>query len=305
MLIGFNSIKSTLLNSYRQQKLHHAILLHGKKGIGKASFAKELAAEILGGNNSANLQNPDLFVIEKDSDKKEIGIDKIRAIADFINQTSAISPNKIIVINSVCELNKASSNALLKVLEEPRPNNFLILVCHNLNRVLPTILSRCFLVKVPDLSAQDFTQILTQNNLGLTDKDTNFLGEIFDYAAADAINIGADTIRFYELFLRSISNKKISDELLKKVADKNFVFTILEKCIEFFFSRLNKCHAGLEIDFFFEEEKVFLNLIRNFSPEKVFTIQDESLKQLRKTTSLNLDRKLCFINIFNQICYEK
>ncbi len=300
MLIGFNQIKSTLLNSYQTQKLHHAILLHGKKGIGKASFAAEIAKEILG----KSVLYPDLLLIEKEAEKKEITVDKIRKIADFSNQTSAISADKFILIDSACELNKSASNALLKILEEPRPNNFLILISHNLNRVLPTIRSRCQIVKIPDLSLRDFTEILRQNNLQFPPKDLQFLSEIFDNSPAEAIRLGLELTRFYELFLRSLYNKKISEELLKKVSDKNFSFTIFEKSFEFFISRLLKrLNAALD-NFYFDEEKIFLNLIQKYSAQKIFIIADESLNLLRSTTQLSLDKKLNFINIFNQVCYE-
>jgi DNA polymerase-3 subunit delta' len=300
MLIGFNQIKSTLLNSYQTQKLHHAILLHGKKGIGKASFAAEIAKEILG----KSALYPDLLLIEKEAEKKEITVDKIRKIADFSNQTSAISADKFILIDSACELNKSASNALLKILEEPHPNNFLILISHNLNRVLPTIRSRCQIVKIPDLSLRDFTEILRQNNLQFLPKDLQFLSEIFDNSPAEAIRLGLELTRFYELFLRSIYNKKISEELLKKVSDKNFSFTIFEKSFEFFISRLLKrLNAALD-NFYFDEEKIFLNLIQKYSAQKIFIIADESLNLLRSTTQLSLDKKLSFINIFNQVCYE-
>lgn len=299
-MIGFDKIKSELLHSFQNHKLHHAILLHGKKGIGKAGFAKELANQILG---ASTLQHPDLFLIEKDAEKKEIGVDKIRSIKDFATQTSAISQYKIIIIDSACELNKSSSNALLKILEEPRPNSFLFLISHNLNRVLATIRSRCHLVTISNLSAVDFREILQQKNPDLSGKNLEFLSEICDNAPADAINIGADLARFYELFLRSIANKKISEELLKKISDKSFPFLIAEKSCEFFFSRLSKSINTSAISYFFEEEKVFLNLIRKFPPEKIFSICDESLKLLRKTTALNLDKKLSFINIFNNLCY--
>ncbi len=300
MLIGFNQTKSTLLNSYQTQKLHHAILLHGKKGIGKASFAAEIAKEILG----KSALYPDLLLIEKEVEKKEITVDKIRKIADFSNQTSAISADKFILIDSACELNKAASNALLKILEEPRPNNFLILISHNLNRVLPTIRSRCQIVKIPDLSLRDFSEILHQNNLQFLPKDLQFLSEIFDNSPAEAITLGLELTRFYEFFLRSLYNKKISEELLKKISDKNFSFTIFEKSFEFFISRLLKrLNAALD-NFYFDEEKVFLNLIQKYSAQKIFMIADESLNLLRQTTQLSLDKKLSFINIFNQVCYE-
>jgi len=287
-LIGFESTKSRLLDAYKNQKLAHAILLCGKKGIGKATFASDLALEI---TNS----NPDVLLIKKEAEKREINVDKIRAIKDFVNQTAAAAQDKFIIIDSACELNKAASNALLKILEEPQKNNFLILVAHNINRVLPTIRSRCQLVKINDFSLADFSKIIKN--------DTNFLAEICDNSPALALELGAELSRFYALFLRSILNQKISDELLKKVAEKNYDFQIAEKSCEFFFNRLSKFFSNQKLNFFFEEEKVFLTLKPKFSAEKIFETYDESLNLLRKTQSLYLDRKLTLINIFNCLIY--
>src|SRR3989338_1395027 len=135
MLIGFENIKSKLQDSYQQNRLHHAIMLCGKNGIGKASFAKEFALEIL--QAGKNTHHPDLLLIEREEDKKEISVAKIREIAKFFNQTSAISKNKFIIINSADELNRSSANALLKILEEPNNNNFLILISHSISKSLP------------------------------------------------------------------------------------------------------------------------------------------------------------------------
>ncbi len=288
-LIGFKLTESRLLEAYKNQKLPHAILLCGKKGIGKASFAKEIALKI---TNS----NPDILLIEKEAEKREINVEKIRAIKDFVNQTSAISNDKFIIIDSACELNKSASNALLKILEEPQKNNFLILIGHNINRVLPTIRSRCQLLKINDLSRDDFAKIVKN--------DVDFLAEICDNSPAVALRLGEDLSRFYALFLRSLINKKLSEELLKKVADKSFDFQIAEKSCEFFFNRLSKFYLGSNLKFFFEEEKTFLTLKPKLSAEKIFEIHDEALNLLRKTTSLYLDRKLTLINIFNKISHD-
>ncbi len=172
MLIGFNQIKSTILTNFQNHKLHHATLLNGKKGIGKASFAKEIAKEII---QTKNDNHPDLLTIEKDDGKKEITVDKIRKIHSFLSQTSAISNYRFIIIDSVCELNKSASNAILKILEEPNQNNFLILVAHNLNRVLPTIRSRCQIIEAPHFNSDDFNKILLNNNVT---NEIKFLADI-------------------------------------------------------------------------------------------------------------------------------
>ena len=297
-MIGFDTLHSELLNSHHNQKLHHAILLHGKKGTGKSSFAKEFARNIL--QNTQDI-NPDLLIIEKEDKKKEITVNKARDVINFINKTSASSPYKFIIIDSACELNKSAANAVLKVLEEPHANNFLILISHNLNKVLPTIRSRCQIIQAPNLTMTDFNQILEQQNLQFPENDLKFLSEICDNSPAEVINAGLDLIRFYELFLRSICNNKIGDELIKQISNKEFNFTIVEKSFEFFITRLLKQIHGAKINHYFDEEKVFLRLSQKFSTQELLAIGESNLSLLRKTLPISLDKKLSFINIFNTL----
>jgi len=301
MLIGFDPLKSRLLTSYQNHKLHHGILLLGKKGMGKASFAKEFCLQILGTQNDSH---PDLLIIEKDEGKRDINVEKIRKISAFLNQTAAANKDKFIIIDSACELNKSAANALLKILEEPHSKNFLILIAHNLSRVLPTIRSRCQLLKINDLSPSDFEKILQHKKIKFLTGEAKFLAELCENSPAVAIEMGAEISRFYQLFLRSIINKKLSDELLKTISAKDFSFAIVEKCLEFFFARLIKHISKVRLEFFFEEEKVFLDLEQKFSPKEIFAIVDEAMISLHKTPALYLDKKLCLINIFNRICYE-
>lgn len=294
MLIGFNQTKSNLSSLYHNKKLHHAILLHGKKGIGKASFARQLTAEILKNNS-------DILLIEKEEGKKDITVEKVRKIAGFVNQTSSGNGDKFIIIDSACELNKSAANALLKILEEPHPHNFLILIAHNLNQVLPTIRSRCQALKINDPSFEDFEKIIKKNVGKFTPEEILFLAEIFDNSPAQALELGEDASRFYQLFLRSILNNKLSDELTKKIADKNFSFLIFERIFDFLISRLSKSQLGAQPKFFFEEAMVFTKILQEFSLAEIFAINDESLNILRKTANLYLDRKLCLINIFSRI----
>lgn len=301
MILGFENLQSSLLKSYNSDKFHHAILLQGKKGTGKASFAKDLILKNF--LKTENESHPDLLIIEKEEGKKEIKVDNIRKISQFVNQTSAISENKFIIIDATSELNKSSSNALLKILEEPHPNNFLILISHNLNKVLPTIKSRCQIIKTPELKKAEFDEIVTNKGLNLTAEHISFLSEICDNSPAQAINLGEDLVRFYELFLRSIINKKISDELIKKLSNKDFQSEIFEKIFEFFISRLMKFSQNIEFKLYFEEEQSFAKTLHKTSLEEIFKITEESLNLIHKITSIHLDKKLNFINIFNKICY--
>lgn len=301
-MIGFEHLTSKLTISYNNNKLPHAILLDGKKGIGKASFTKKLAEDLLG---SRAAFNTDALVIKKDEDKKEITVEKIRQTSDFVNQTSAISGKKFIIIDSACNLNKSASNAILKILEEPKDNNFFILISHNLGKVLPTIRSRCQLIKAPDFTKEDTQKILNQNDINIPKRELDLITEICDNSPAEIIGFGIEISRFYELFLRSLLNKKLSDELLNKISDKNFSFIIYEKSFEFFSNRLLKSFFGLKVSLFGDEKEVFNNLKQKLSREKILSLVDESMIILHKSTPLYLNKKLTLINIFNKFSFSR
>jgi len=304
-LIGFDSIKSTLLASYQNNKLHHAILFYGKKGVGKATFAKHFALEIL---QQTNVNHPDLLYIEKEEEKRDITIDQIRKISNFTNQTSSISKNKFIIINAADDLNRNAANALLKMLEEPHANNFLILISHSLGKLLPTIKSRCQLVKINDLTFEEFTVILKKNRPSvlpkLSDDEIKILAEICDNSPALALEAGEDLIELYNNFLSSIKNKKINEQIFKKISDKSFNFEIFIKVVNFFLQRLSLYNAGLMSYFLFTEKEIFTQLNTKFNKEKLFNLSDNIGNSLSKTIPFGLDKKLILINIFNQICFE-
>lgn len=301
MLLGFESVKSSLLSLYQKNKLHHAILLYGPKGSGKAGFAKEFISEILGSKNS---HHPDILLIEKEAGKKEIGVEKIRTISAFLNQTSAISANKFIIIDSACELTRSASNAILKILEEPHSNNFLILIAHSKSKILPTILSRCQIVKTPPLSLEIFSKILHKKNPNSREDEIEFLSEICENSLAEIFEQSVDLAGLYQSFLKSIQQRKLEEILLKKIADKNFSYAIFEKILTFFFNRLLKFFGQVEQKLFFNETEIFLALQEKIPQKKIFLIVDEALILARQTQFLHLDKKLSTLNIFNKICHE-
>lgn len=301
-MIGFNSIKSILFTSYQNQKLHHAILLHGKKGCGKASFAREFALEILKQNKN---NHPDLLLIEKKEGKRDIVVDQVREISEFLNQTSAIAQNKFIIIDAADELNRNASNALLKILEEPHRNNFLILISHSLQKLLPTIKSRCQIIKIDDFKFDDFNKILNQERPKalpkLSEDEIKFLSEICDNSPALALKKGDDLVEIYQEFLTSLKNKKLSENILKKISEKNFDFEIITKVIIFFLYRFNLYNQGLVTYNFFDEKEIFNSSKFYNDKNSLLNLAAEIDNNLNKITQLNLDKKLSLINIFNSI----
>lgn len=162
-----------------EQRLPHAILLHGRAGIGKYDFARNFSQALLCLNklpngsacktcSSCNWFNdeshPDFRLLspeqEAESDdavpskktkkKTQISVTQIRDLSDFLSLSSHQSSGvRIVLIHPAETLNTASANALLKMLEEPAPGVIFILVAHQLQRLLPTIISRCQKINMP------------------------------------------------------------------------------------------------------------------------------------------------------------
>jgi len=145
-------------------KLHHALLIQGSSGLGKASFTMQLGQLLLckarqGDKvcgqcqscllNAANT-HPDLHVVESD---KQIGVDQIREAIKKLGSSAHMSGAKVLIIYHAHTMTESSANALLKTLEEPTANTFLLLTTDKPERILATIKSRCekLTLPVPDL----------------------------------------------------------------------------------------------------------------------------------------------------------
>jgi DNA polymerase-3 subunit delta' len=95
---------------------------------------------------------------------RDITIKQIRDLGEFMGMTAALSPWRVAVIDSMDELNKEASNALLKMLEEPPPNTLFFLISHAPGRLLPTIRSRCRLLHFEGLGDDAMTSILAERS---------------------------------------------------------------------------------------------------------------------------------------------
>lgn len=190
-LYGHDAASDALLAAMRGGALHHAWLITGPPGIGKATFARAAAARLLaeaaepgalpprlslpaGHRTSALLtagSHPDFRELRrlpkkdgKDGERaRSITIDQVRGLAPFLGTMASLSERRVIVIDSADELERpGASNALLKSLEEPPAGTIFLLVSHAPGRLLPTIRSRCRVLRLEPLDDAAMRDALSQ-----------------------------------------------------------------------------------------------------------------------------------------------
>lgn len=156
-----------IVDLIQQQRMPHATLLRGQKGLGKNLFAHACAKLLLCEQATHNAcerckaclllraqTHPDLHYVTLEDESQVIRIEQIRALIDFANQSSQQGRCKVIIIEPADAMNVAAANALLKTLEEAARNTFIILVSHQIHLLPATILSRCQSItfSIPEMS---------------------------------------------------------------------------------------------------------------------------------------------------------
>ena len=188
MIVGQDRAVGQFSDAWKRGALHHAWLLAGPKGVGKATFAREAATRVLADaagppvdapaletpedHRIARLveagSHPDLRWLERlVNDKtnnlaRNITVDQARSLGDLFDLTPALSPWRVVVIDSIDDLEKSAANALLKMLEEPPANTIFFLVSHSPGRLLPTIRSRCRRLDFQSLGDEAMTSVLAK-----------------------------------------------------------------------------------------------------------------------------------------------
>ena len=200
MIVGQDKAVGQFGEAWASRRLHHAWLLAGPKGVGKASFARAAARRVLAeaagpAFDAAPLEtpedhpiaklvaagsHPDMRWLERIENPKaktpgtlyrDIIVAQVRELGEFMGMTAALSPWRVAVIDTVDELESSGANALLKMLEEPPANTLFFLVSHAPGRLLPTIRSRCRRLDFHKLDDDAMTSILAAQAPELKDAE--------------------------------------------------------------------------------------------------------------------------------------
>jgi DNA polymerase-3 subunit delta' len=181
-LFGQEQGEQALLRSFASGHMHHAWLVCGRSGIGKATLAYRFARHVLAkpeerrtdsleaspGSSAARqvaaLSHPDLLVLRRAYDPKSkrssssIPVDEVRRLKSFLGLTGGDNAWRVVIIDSADELNPSAANALLKSLEEPPRRALFVLISSEPSGLLPTIRSRCQRLELRPLRGPDLRQ---------------------------------------------------------------------------------------------------------------------------------------------------
>ena len=299
-IYGYRYFFSEITELYNNRKMPNKILLSGKKGSGKATFAYHLVNFFLSKNeefkynlteNKINPENksfkllqnnshPNFYLIDLLAEKKNIDVAQIRGMISYTNKSTFNNQDRFIMIDNVEYLNKNSINALLKIIEEPNENIYFILIANSQKNILPTLKSRCITFKIHfsfDDTVNICNQILNQNILNELNYDLiNYYctpGEIIkliQFAEEKQINLRDHDVS-------SIINLIIENTYYKK---NIFIKNLLINFIELFLLKRYKTSNN---------KNLLLNFYQSF------------IQKINNTEKFNLDEESLFLEFKSKI----
>jgi DNA polymerase-3 subunit delta' len=318
-LIGHERAIQEVQAALGSGRMHHAWLLTGIEGIGKATFAKQISQYVLTGGHGelgktdpqhhmAKLveaeTHPDLLIIRRPVDEKTgeqkniIPVEDALKVATFLHKTATFGGWRVVLIDEAHALNRHGQNAILKIIEEPPPNTLILITVTTPGVLLPTIRSRCRVMPLAPLDAPHMRAILQRAAPQLSIDDIKALIELsggsigfaLKIVRSEALPLHREMLSLLEMIpnMDIARLHKLADQIAKKADAESFdVVTAL------LIERLRVTAH--------EEAKREAHSERASRVELALQIWDKTRATLAASAYANLDRKLAFINAINDI----
>lgn len=312
-LIGHQTQWQLLRRKFQDNELHPAWLLSGHKGIGKATFAYQVARYILKANQNNDQffdtlinqkSHPNFLIIEREFDEdgklqNEISIDSIRKIAHFVHQSAAFPGWRVIVIDAIDDLNRNAANALLKILEEPPKQVLILLVCHGVGRILPTIRSRCCMLSLTGPTAEDLIKICPTSVQPLAlALAHNSIGRLIDLQKIDLELFLGDIIQV----LQSVLQNKLSplQQFVGSFAKGDLKATLLLDLLSWLSCQLVLIQSNSVTGFVPDDQMIRLSTLR--SAAHWLLVQEQLSTLIQQAEGAHLDLATLYTAAF--LCFE-
>ena len=305
-ILGQEFAKKYIINSIRYNKINHAYMFEGIDGIGKNLFAKELGNILINTNNAEN--SPDYITIEPTGNS--IKIAQIRELQSDI----IIKPHsnyKIYVINDAQKMTVESQNAFLKTLEEPPEYAIIILITNNKESLLPTIKSRCEIIKFLPISIMELKKYLMDKGIDekrallLANFSRGSIEKALELSESTDFTIMRDDIQNY---IQHILDKNMI-EILNIQSDmdkhKDKITVLLDMMINYFRDMM-MCMGNIDKDMIINGDRI--TFIQNMSKKitysqvsKVIDIIEETKRKMRSNCNFNVSIQVMALNIYEVI----
>jgi len=291
-------------NFILKNRFPHSLLFYGPEGVGKFLTAKSIAKyfncsnenpDLKGNDNCDNCRKiengifPDVFFIEPE--KKEIKISQIREIIYKAFLKPIQSKYKFFIINDADTMNQYSENSFLKTLEEPPENNYIILITHNINSMLETIISRCWTIEFNRISPEIIKQIIIEKKPEISEETAETISIISNGSLNKAFKLAESEI--LNKILETINNT------INFFNKKNFDFENFKNVVSLF-SEIEQEEVSYIFEFLsgeFIEDYFYYNykIPKTVNAKNILNFNIENV---------NLERLNRFINLLKQVRYD-
>ena len=344
-LIGHEAAEARFLSAWRSGRLPHGWLITGPRGIGKATFAFRAARFVLSGGRSdetaslfgeeepgnlfvapddpvvrriASGAHPDLTTLQRtinpDTGKlrTSIAVGDVRAAGDFMRLTASEGGWRVVVVDSVDEMNVNAANALLKILEEPPDRALLLLISHAPGRLLPTIRSRCCRLPLKLLASNQVSELLARQRPDLAEAERHAIAQLADGSPGRAMALAEDDgLTLYREMMELLSGLPhppvaalhgYGDKLARNGAEEKF--RTATDLLGWWLGRLARSGArgeGGPPPIVPEEEGLAGRMLAATGVDRWMEVWEKTNRLADDTGRLNLDRKQALLSMFHAL----
>jgi len=317
-IVGHQDAQNMLVEAYRKNKLHHAWLIAGPAGIGKATMAFRFAEYLLRNpdpdkapgkmafdDDPVHSQvskgvHPNLLVLRRPLDPKtkkfktKITVDEVRRAGAFLHSAGGANAYRICIVDPADDLNNSAANALLKMLEEPPARTVFLVLAHSPRGLLPTIRSRCQMLSVRSLSNDEMLTVLKRQPLAseMSDKELSGIIHFAEGSPRRALQLAkSGIVDTFSNFLELAGKKQCDLSLVHKIAGQ---LTPVAKAqdYELFFDLVND-HLARQSRSMATNDQIPLSRLARMAE-----IWDKTRAAKNRADIWNLDKKQVILDLF-------